>query len=389
MLIAGGVYREQCCVPAWDAMFGSGGRAAMAISALSPGSSLYAYVESCEIEATNVLKKLGVAVKFSQRRTGVVFSYFHPLSRPYIYPTVHEIVCQPAITIQGDAVLRFGFLEGEAIVDAGRAVYDPQTWRNPAPFEANGSRSNELAVVLNELEVKSASGLADLSLAAQQVIEDQQAELVVVKRGIWGATVFERSGNVSHIPVYRSSRVFKIGTGDVFSAVFAHYWAEKRLSPAEAADLASRAVSQYCSTGNLPIEPDRLDQFVPIHCATSGTVLLLGEIGSLGRRYTMEEARFVLKELGVNVCSPALADEMSGSPTAILIFADGAEAETIRSIERELYPDLPIFVLQEKGVRCDELMKHPSLTKATFVDDFTTAIYGVAWAALELAHQGN
>jgi hypothetical protein len=103
----------------------------------------------------------------------------------------------------------------------------------------------------------------------------------------------------------------------------------------------------------------------------------------------MEEARFVLKEPGVNVCSPALADEMSGSPTAILIFADGAEAETIRSIERELFPELPIFVLQEKGVRCDERMKHPSLTKATFVDDFTTAIYGVAWAALELAHQGN
>lgn len=383
MKIAGGFYWEQCCMPSWNTMFGSGARAAMVISLLSQGSSLHAYAEDCDSASAFGLKERGIELLLSQRQTGVVFSYFHPLSRPHIYPPPHEIVQLPAINVTGEAVLRFGFLEGDAIVDADRAVYDPQTWRNPASFRANGSCANELAIVLNELEVKSVSGLTDLSLATQKVIKDQQTELVVVKRGIWGATVYERSGSVSHIPVYRSSRVFKIGTGDVFSAIFAHFWAEKKLPPAEAADLASRAVAQYCSTGNLPIEPDGLDQFVPIHCGTSGTVLLLGEIGSLGQRYTMEEARFVLKDLGVNVCCPALADEMSGSLTGILILADGAGAKTIRSIKSEVLSDLPTVVLQEKDVRCDELLKVLSLAKISVVDDFTTAIYSAAWAALE------
>lgn len=383
MHIAGGLYRETCCLPKWDAMFGSGGRAAAAASKLSSGNVLHTYSEPSENEHLHSLKSLGVDVRVSSHPTSIVFAYFHPLSRPHTQPPPDHIVRQQPIHVKGDVVLRFGFLEGEAIVDADRAVYDPQTWRNPTPFRANGSRANELAIVLNELEVKSASRLVELNLAAQKVIEDQQAELVVVKRGIWGATVYERSGVVSHIPVYRSSRVFKIGTGDVFSAIFAHFWAEKKLTPAEAADLASRSVAQYCSTGNLPIEPDGLDQFVPIHCGTSGTVLLLGEIGSLGQRYTMEEARFVLKDLGVNVCCSALADEMIGSPTAILILADGADAKTISSIKSEVLTDLPTVVLQEKGVRCDELLKVLSLAKISVVDDFTTAIYSAAWAALE------
>lgn len=384
MYIVGGFYSEQCCMPAWDAMFGSGARAAMAVSTLSPGSSLHTYSEILNCEGLYELKEQGIRLHLVQRPTGIVFSYFHPLSRPHIYPPPYELEHQPSITVKGEAVLRFGFLEGDAIVHADRAVYDPQTWRNPAPFRANGSSANELAIVLNELEIKSASGLEDLSLAAKQLINDQQAELVVVKRGIWGATVYERSGVVSHIPVYRSSKVFKIGTGDVFSANFSHFWAEKRLTPAESADLASRAVAQYCSTGTLPIEPDGLDQFVAINCGTSGTVLLLGEIGSLGQRYTMEEARFVLRELGVKVSCPAIDYGLSDTASAVLILADGADAKTIDCVESDLLPDLPIVVLQEKNVHCDELLKVPFLAKASIVDDFTTAIYNVAWAALEI-----
>lgn len=386
MQIAGGLYSERCCLPKWDVMFGSGGRAAVALATLSPVSVFHTYAETYEIEPLHSLNSLGVDVVVSPRSTSIVFAYFHPLSRPHIQPQPDRIDQQPAIVVKGDAVLRFGFLEGDAIVDAGRAVYDPQTWRNPTPFRANGSRANKLAIVLNELELKSATGLAEQFLAAHQLIEEQQSELVVVKRGIWGATVYERSGVITHIPVYRSSRVFKIGTGDVFSAIFAHFWAENKLPPAEAADLASRAVAQYCNTGKLPIEPEGLDKFEPIKCGTSGTVLLLGETGSLGQRYTIEEARFVLKDLGVEVCCPALDGDLSGTASAILILADGADANTIRSIEGELFPDLPIVVLQENGVRCDELLKAPSLAKASVVDDFTTAIYTVAWASIELTN---
>lgn len=384
MQIAGGFYKEQCCRPAWDAMFGSGGRAAMTISALSPGSSLHTYAEDFDSASVHMLRVRGIDLQLSHRPTGVVFAYFHPLSHPHIYPPHSEIVCQRPISVNGNAVLRFGFLEGEAVVDADYAVYDPQTWRNPVPFGANGSRSNSLAIVLNELELRSSTGVDDLKRAAQQIIEKQNANVVVVKRGIWGAMVYERSGIVTSIPVYRSSRVFKIGTGDVFSAIFTHFWAEKKLPAVEAADLASRSVAVYCNMGQLPIEDDRLYPFEPFNCNMSGTVMILGESGSLGQLYMLEETRFVLKELGVNVYCPVLDGDLSCSASAVLILAEGATLETIKILESKLPIDLPKVVLHEKGVRCDEILNTAALAKASFVDDFTSAIYTAAWSSIDV-----
>ena len=382
MQIAGGFYREQCCRPSWDAMFGSGGRAAIAVCALSPGSSLHAYAEDHDNDAFVALKKQGIELQLSQRPTGVVFSYFHPLSRPHIYPPPTEIVCQPAITVNGDVVLRFGFLEGEALVDADYAVYDPQTWRNPVTFGANGSRANVLAIVLNELELRSSTGIDDLKRAAQQIILKQNATVVVVKRGIRGAMVYENSGAVTSIPAYKSSRVFKIGTGDVFSAVFTHFWAEKKLPATEAADLASRSVATYCNNRQLPIVAEGLYQLAPYYYSIPGTVLILGEAGSIGQRYTMEEARFVLKELGVKVCCPVLDGELSCSASAVLILAEGIRSKTIQMIESELPIDLPKIVLLERGVHSYELKNAIAMAKTLIIDDFTTAIYTTAWASL-------
>lgn len=381
MQIAGGFYREQCCRPAWNAMFGSGGRAAIAVCTLSPGSSLHAYAEGSNSDALVELKKQGIELQLSQRPTGVVFSYFHPLSRPHIYPAPHEIARQPAITVKGDVVLRFGFLEGDAVVDADRAVYDPQTWRNSVPFGANGSRANVLAIVLNELELRFSTGIDDLKRAAQQIIEKQNAEIVVVKRGIWGAMVYERSGLTTSIPAYRSSRVFKIGTGDVFSVIFAHFWAEKKLPPDKAADLASRFVAAYCNSGHLPIEKADTDGLEPVKCKESGTLLLAGAINSIGQRYTIEEARFVLKELGVNVSCPALDDNLNGPIDTVLVLAEGTDKKSIGMIGQEYPPDIPIVVLQEDGVRCDELLSVKPLVTASIVNDFTTAMYFAAWAS--------
>lgn len=378
MHIAGGFYREQCCRPAWDAMFGSGGRAAITVCTLSPGSSLHTYAEGFDSDALVALKAQGVELQLSQRPTGVVFSYFHPLSRPYIYPAPHEIACQPAITVKGDVVLRFGFLEGDAVVDADRAVFDPQSWRNPIQFGANGSRANVLAIVLNELELRSSTGIADLKQAAQQIIEKQNAEIAVVKRGIWGAMVYERSGVATSIPVYRSSRVFKIGSGDIFSAIFAHYWAEKGLNSADAADIASRSVSAYCSSGRLSASDDELQILEPIKYTSLWPVLIEGSIETLGQRYTMEEARFILRELGVDVFCPALDAFKTYTPKAVLVLADGLDTKTVNNICSSS-AGMPIVVLNEDRKQPVEKMIEGN--DITVTDDFASSIYFVAWAA--------
>lgn len=43
--IVGGVYRERCVEPLWDAIYGSAGRALAATTQIAPGARLVSYVE--------------------------------------------------------------------------------------------------------------------------------------------------------------------------------------------------------------------------------------------------------------------------------------------------------------------------------------------------------
>lgn len=380
MYIVGGIYKEQCCVPTWDAVFGSGGRAAAAVSGLTSSCILHAYAEDFDSEGIASLNKLGIGLRLSPRPNAIVFSYFHPLSRPHIQPSPSEIERQPPIQVSGDAVLRFGFIEGDAIVNAHRAVYDPQTWRNPAIFSENGSIAGELAIVLNELELRFSTGHDDLGLAASDLIKHQGAAVVVVKRGIKGAMIFERGGRKFSVPAYRSPRVFKIGTGDVFSAIFALFWAEKKMHPLEAADIASRSVSAYCTAGRLPLEDDELQNLLPIKCEAFGPVLLEGMINTLGRRYTMEEARFVLQELGVDVICPALDITVGSTAKSVLIIADGLDDETAKKILSKTV-EIPKVLLSQRGKQDEKISVEDSNIITT--DDFASSLYLAAWATAE------
>ncbi|UYG07166.1 carbohydrate kinase family protein [Halomonas sp. M4R1S46] len=382
MHIAGGLYRELCCVPLWNAVFGSGGRAAAAVSALSKSSTLHAYSQNFGSEDAMSLEMLGIDICLSPRPTDIVVAYFHTLSRPNIQPPPDEIERQPPLQVSGEAVLRFGFLEGDAIVDAHRAVYDPQTWRNPASFSENGSVARELAIVLNELELRSATGIDELSSAASRLMESEGATVIVAKGGVRGAMVFEGGSRAAHVPAYRSSRVFKIGTGDVFSAIFAHYWAEGGLPAMEAADMASRSVGAYCSSSRLPLQDDILRYQVPVKSAAAGMVALEGSIDTIGQRYTMEEARFLLRELGVEVTSPILDGTTSSTSTAaVLVLADGLGEEAAELAQCAKAAGTPVVVLHESGARA----MSTSIGEAgvTITDDFVSALYFVAWAAAE------
>lgn len=381
MHIAGGLYRELCCVPPWNAVFGSGGRAATAVSAVSKGSTLHTYAQNICKEDTALLERLGVNICFRARPTDIAFAYFHPLSRPSIQPHPNEIERQPSLQVSGETVLRFGFLEGDAIVDADRAVYDPQTWRNPVSFNENGSVARELAIVLNELELRSVTGINNIDLAASDLMENQGASIVIAKGGVRGAMIFERGCKPVHVPAYHSSRVFKIGTGDVFSAMFAYCWAEKRLPATVAADEASRSVAAYCSSGRLPLEEDALRYQVSVKSATSGIVELEGSVNTIGQRYTMEEARFVLGELGVEVTSRTLDGHSSSSVAAMLIILDGLGEEVVELVQRAKVAGIPAVILCEGKTR--EVEKSIEGDGVTVTDDFVSALYFASWAAAE------
>lgn len=376
--IVGGLYQELCETPAWDAIFGSGGRAAAALVGVSPSIRLHTYVAPGPVTAAaDALRCAGVRVEAAPRAASIIFSYLHPLSTPHIVPSMARIPRTSPLRVSGEAVLRFGFLEGDAIVDADRAVFDPQTSRRPASFRANGSRADYLALVMNEDELRAFAHDRDLHTAARKALAAEEAEVLVLKRGVRGALIFEGEREPHPVPAYRSSTVFKIGTGDVFSAWFAHFWAERGISAVEAADRASRAVAAYVQSRTLP--PPEVDLVALTIGDRPGRVRLEGNPTTLGRRFVLEETRYILNQMGLAVESPGLG----GSPTqwetadATLILAEATDPDDLKRI-LVAAAGRPIIVLDEtRRLRIGES------ADVDLCADFTSAIYRTAWAALE------
>lgn len=380
MYIAGGLYKETCLVPDWNAEYGSGGRAAAAVAGLSPVTVLYAYAPAIGSSGQEALERLGVELRLQPSSHGIAFAYFHPLSTPHIEPRRSAMVQHAPIELSGDAVLRFGFLEGEAIVQANRAVYDPQTSTNPAAYADNGSSADELALVLNEAEARALSGRNDIREAAIALLDPGGAHVVVVKGGARGALVVERGGAMAEVPAYRSERVFKIGTGDVFSSVFALEWAERKQPAFLAADRASLSVAAYCASGILPLTADAQTSREPVALEETPVVLLEGAVDTIGRRFVMEEARSSLLELGARVVCPVLDEALTIEPASImsaLVIGEGLLGGLkLRLRLQELESTgIPVVLL-------DELCPTdtPAQGGLRVIDDFTSAIYFALWA---------
>lgn len=381
MHIAGGLYRELCLHPHWDALLGSGGRAARALSRLSPSNIFSCYFERPH-DFDTVLSALGVNGSCAFRPDPIAFAYFHPLSRPHLQPARSELRKMPPLKIEGRAVLRFGFLEGDAIVNAEKAVYDPQTTGEFPPFFSNGSTAKQLALVLNEQELLSVARIDDVEAAAASILQSHRASCIVVKRGIKGVAVFETGTASRFIPAFRSTRVFKIGTGDVFSAAFAYYWAELGQDPLTAALSASKQVARYCDDPLTPLEPlassahDVREERHPV--CEPRTVLLLGAIKTLGQRYSIEEARYDLADLGLTVICPALENvELSHiKVSTVLVLADGIEPDMLSLAHRLVNEGVKCVALAELPQSRDQLTR---LVNCKTTDDFSTALYLAGW----------
>lgn len=397
MIVAGGCYVERCTLPAWDQRFGSGGRAAAAVGDLSPGTELHTFCPpGNEQKVQAVMGVFGIGVTATPSSEMVEFTYFHPLSIPEIHPAPAHIQRATPLRVKGDVVLRFSFMEGEAIVEAKTAVYDPQSGGVRESFRANGSTADTLAIVLNESELRSMANEEDLDVAAATLIASEGADVIVAKRGTKGATVYEAGGGRAEVPAYFSDAVFKIGSGDVFSGAFTHFWAEAGKSPAEAADLASRAVALYCGTRALPIPPDpaALASLTPLRTGTAGIIYIAAPFFTIGQRWLVEEARASLLALGADVFSP-LHEVGTGAPddviatadiaglercTAVLALLDGGDPGSLVEVGWARARNIPVVVLAE-AVRPSDLTM-PRGLGCEVVDDFATALYRAVWVSV-------
>ncbi|ONN64995.1 hypothetical protein BTM36_19445 [Herbaspirillum sp. VT-16-41] len=380
MDIVGGVYSESCEVPFWNAELGSGGRAAAAISKLSPHSTLHTYAKNFSSRGLTQLKEMGIALDLHRSDAEIAFAYFHPLSRPHIEPRRSEISRNRSIQVSARTVLRFGMLEGDAIVDAEYAVYDPQTLYFPEPYRDNGSKARQLAILLNRAELRAITRKSNIGHGAREVQRTQGAQVVVVKDGPYGAWVVEGKMPPHFIPAYYSSKVFKIGSGDVFSAIFSFYWGEENRCALEAADLASRTVSQYSTKPMLPVDSS-LEGCTPVFPRTTKHIFLNGYANTLGRRYSLEEARHRLEELGAVVSCPVLDRHnhdisLPGEVSELLIadgFPDDALQDRMTAVPGR--QNALIILAEDRAPSLQEAADN----RLVITDDFSSAIYLAIW----------
>lgn len=391
--VTGGLYVERCIEPRWDDVYGSGGRAAAALSAAVPGISLVTYrptqLEDAEASLRSAYR---VSIEGPVVDSEIAFDYFHTLATPRITPRPDAIIRREQFEVDDDVVLRFGMLEGDARVRARTAVYDPQSAFDPRPFAENGSSADCVALILNRLEARCFSGENDPQEGVKALLARGEADVIVLKMGGHGALVATKDGSWT-VPAYRSESVFKIGSGDVFSAAFTQFWALEGRAPAEAADLASRAVSQYVNTRSLPISSaDELRGISaqPINPG-KGRIYIAAPFFNLAERWIVEEIRNQLMTMHVPVFSP-LHDVGEGpgevvAPLdlkgldecqAVLAILNGADAGTVFEVGYAVAKGIPVVALAQ-NTRPEDV-KMPAGSGCRIVDDLVSSIYHAVWA---------
>ena len=375
----GGCYREVCERPQWNATFGSGGRAAAALVGVTPQVELYTYCHPKRSTDLDGIRDRGVIVHGISTANEIAFAYLHPLSHPGLALNRSDVVSEEPINCHGNVVLRFGILEGDAVVHGDRVIYDPQTSGQVACFKENGSSAKSLAIVLNARELQASTPNATMQSSAESIMLCNDADVAVVKCGVKGAAVVEKGKNLSWVPAFRTPEVFKIGSGDVFSATFAHYWGVERRPAIDAAKLASRSTSAYCASRELPIPIESaLPLFPPTSYKDHAKICVIGAKGTLANCWLVEEACWCLKQLG---CSARILDTEStdvhflpNGTNSALILADTLEDDGEMSIEVMEKLKMPSVILRES-----RNLSVVSGSRMAVTDDFATAIYWTAW----------
>lgn len=397
--VVGGIYRERCMRPHWNEVFGSAGRAASALSTFGGNVCLHGFADGRTEEAIQAHAALeGFRLQLTTVEAVARFHYIHGLARPGIKLPATAL---PTLRVSAHNVLQFGTLEPQAIVECDRAVYDPQNVDRPIGFRANGSTARELALVLNQGEARTLVGDAslDAEALASKLAEQELADVVVIKRGPLGALVWHQ-GEIEIVPAYRTTSVWKIGSGDHFAAHFAQAWLQEGISAIDAAQRASLATAYYCQHAGFPTR-GALDAFTGTPIAPSKRYLdgwrpcvyLAGPFFTLSELWLIEQARSALIGFGVDVFSPyhdvghgpsdvVVGQDLHGieKSDVLLAVADGLDSGTIYEIGFARALGKPVVVYAEN--EGEEDLKMMSGSHCVMSRDFVSSIYLTVWESM-------
>lgn len=374
MIIAGGVYVEKCIAPETIQLLGSAGRAALGLSGMRPSLTLHTFHPPGRWNDLRAnFAPYGIEVVPHPAAERVTFSYLFPLGRPVQTPA--WIPSAGQVVVEGDSILCFGCVEGSFIARGRAVVHDLQ---GAAGVRASGSTADRLALVLNLQEALVAARAVTAREAAARLLRNEGADVIVIKDGPRGATVFGATGEEQWIPPYASSRLYKIGSGDVFTATFAHWWLGGYAS-AEAADRASRQTAAYVEAPVLPLSRP-IDINKPRVAKPPKSVIVAVNLSGLAGRWFAKIVEEALIHIGIaEVQSVNIDDWLTGSrsgvrsDTAVLLCPG-----TMRQME------LALQICGSAAVRHVIFFEEPLLAireaALPVVADLSQAIYELCWA---------
>ena len=398
--IIGGFYKELCLYPDWDYHFGSGGRAAAILSGFGEKICFHSYVHKSKERDfkyfSNIYK---IDIELLSSTEIINFEYYHALSAPNIHTLNNPIETQPQTTINEDIVICYGMMEAQnPIINADYVVFDPQSENNPSMIFDNGSTIKHLALILNVEEGKKFTSECNIeSIAKSFFKKSKNLEVLILKDGPFGAHLFHND-EYYHVDAYETKNVFKIGSGDVFVAVFGYLWTQDKLTPIEAAQKASIATAMYCDNKILQINKDSLFRSNNLKKIKINKekfekrIYLAGPFFTMADRWLIEEAKFQLEKFGANVFSPLhdvgygksefiVKEDLKGIDEANILYAvlNDYDPGTIFEVGYAISKNIPVVIFIENKTQINMTMFEGS--GCIIENDFATSIYKVIWEA--------
>ncbi len=398
MIVVGGIYRETCDEPYSDTLFGSGLRASFAISRGCTNLQLFGTAYQQETDhVRQVSEEFGFQTNLAERPYPIRFHYSVPLDSPRLLAQYLPGTEAQSIQCEGDSVLVFGMIEAKAEIHAKNLVVDPQGL--VGLDDRISWTAEKVAVVGNRTEIarlakEDHNASADLCVA--KLLALLSVDVVVAKCGARGATIADASG-VSQVGAFQTNRVDPIGSGDVFSAVFAFYWAECGYPATESARLASRATASWVSKGPFQVvdangevvAPD-IDREV---IGEAASVYVAAPFFTVGQRWLLGLCRDAISDLGACPFSPlhdvgigaaevvAPADiEGLRNAGSVLALLDDPDSGTTFEVGYACALGIPVvgFLSQQK----DHDLTMLTGSGVNIFNDLSTSVYNAIWQTL-------
>ncbi|AGH94320.1 PfkB family carbohydrate kinase [Pseudobdellovibrio exovorus] len=388
MIVVGGTYRELCKYPKRNNLYGSGLKAACALSHHIKNLQFVTAAAEVEQQELNAITAgYGIKLSLEKRPDPMGFSYFTPLDKPHIYGIGPDKV---HLKVSGKEVLCFGMIEADTTIKAEKIVLDPQNPKN-TKIDRQQFQCSSFAVVLNKHEARELTGNDKIEKSAVEIFKNYNAEVVVIKCGAQGAYVATKKEK-KWIGVFPSKSIYPIGSGDIFSAFFSLGWMKKKMNPVAAAVFASKAVSTWTENPDifhlLTIKNIEMKSIELVNAKAK--IYLAGPFFNLGQNWMIEAAKAGIQNLGAEVFSPLHEVGRGGDEVAkldldgvdkcssVLALLDGLDSGTIFEVGYAIAKGISVVGYCENPNHTDLKMLRGS--GIPIYNDLSTAIYQSIWA---------